>query len=165
MTTVRWRPFSDLYLYHVPRQPVYGFLRSDTHPLGKAPWLVIGALLIWRSSPSFTARLPRGESLCLCRAVLHPDGHADSVINANYGALFPELFRTDSSRASTNHAPGIPTGGHDHQHCPHAHGDQRHRPRRGHRLRHLGGVILYMSLTSREVRLRSTRTSPGCGTA
>ena len=29
-------------------------------------------------------------------------GTLDSVINANYGALFPELFRTDASRASTN---------------------------------------------------------------
>jgi GPH family glycoside/pentoside/hexuronide:cation symporter len=29
-------------------------------------------------------------------------GTLDSVINANYGALFPELFRDDASRASTN---------------------------------------------------------------
>jgi GPH family glycoside/pentoside/hexuronide:cation symporter len=29
-------------------------------------------------------------------------GTLDSVINANYGALFPELFRTDATRASTN---------------------------------------------------------------
>jgi GPH family glycoside/pentoside/hexuronide:cation symporter len=29
-------------------------------------------------------------------------GTLDSVINANYAALFPELFRTDASRASTN---------------------------------------------------------------
>jgi GPH family glycoside/pentoside/hexuronide:cation symporter len=29
-------------------------------------------------------------------------GTLDSVINANYGALFPELFRTDASRAATN---------------------------------------------------------------
>jgi glycoside/pentoside/hexuronide:cation symporter, GPH family len=29
-------------------------------------------------------------------------GTLDSVINANYGALFPELFKTDASRASTN---------------------------------------------------------------
>jgi GPH family glycoside/pentoside/hexuronide:cation symporter len=29
-------------------------------------------------------------------------GTLDSVINANYGALFPELFRTDESRAKTN---------------------------------------------------------------
>jgi GPH family glycoside/pentoside/hexuronide:cation symporter len=29
-------------------------------------------------------------------------GTLDSVINANYGALFPEMFTTDASRASTN---------------------------------------------------------------
>ncbi len=29
-------------------------------------------------------------------------GTIDSVINANYGALFPELFRSDASRAATN---------------------------------------------------------------
>jgi len=29
-------------------------------------------------------------------------GTLDSVINANYGALFPELFRTDAIRAATN---------------------------------------------------------------
>jgi GPH family glycoside/pentoside/hexuronide:cation symporter len=29
-------------------------------------------------------------------------GTLDSVINANYAALFPEMFTTDASRAKTN---------------------------------------------------------------
>ncbi len=82
-------------------------------------------------------------------------GTLDSVINANYGALFPELFRTDASRASTNAlrqafqlvamiisialTPMV-TGAIGYQMTAIVYGI-------------LGGVvILYMSLTSSEVR-------------
>jgi glycoside/pentoside/hexuronide:cation symporter, GPH family len=87
--------------------PVYGFLsdRTRTRWGRRRPWLVIGTPLLvltfiaFYSTPSALA----GNSLfvyCLLFYVLA--GTLDSVINANYGALFPELFRTEASRANTN---------------------------------------------------------------
>jgi GPH family glycoside/pentoside/hexuronide:cation symporter len=51
------------------------------------------------STPDFLA----GNSLfAYCMLFYILTGTLDSVINANYAALFPELFRTDASRANTN---------------------------------------------------------------
>jgi len=87
--------------------PVYGFLsdRTRTRWGRRRPWLVIGTPLLiltfiaFYSTPEFVA----GKSLFAYAMLFYIlAGTLDSVINANYGALFPELFRTDASRASTN---------------------------------------------------------------
>ena len=87
--------------------PVYGFLsdRTRTRWGRRRPWLVIGTPLLvltfiaFYSTPAFLA----GEALFAYAMLFYIlAGTLDSVINANYGALFPELFRTDASRASTN---------------------------------------------------------------
>jgi GPH family glycoside/pentoside/hexuronide:cation symporter len=87
--------------------PVYGFLsdRTRTRWGRRRPWLVIGTPLLvltfiaFYSVPDFLA----GNSLfAYCMLFYILAGTLDSVINANYAALFPELFRDDASRATTN---------------------------------------------------------------
>jgi len=87
--------------------PVYGILsdRTRTRWGRRRPWLVIGTPLLilgfiaFYNIPSFLA----GNSVvAYCMLFYILTGTLDSVINANYGALFPELFRSDASRASTN---------------------------------------------------------------
>jgi len=87
--------------------PIYGFLsdRTRTRWGRRRPWLTIGTPLLvlcfiaFYSPPEFLA----GNSLfAYCMLFYILTGTLDSVINANYGALFPELFRSDASRASTN---------------------------------------------------------------
>lgn len=87
--------------------PLYGFLSDRTRSRWgrRRPWLVIGTPLLilcfiaFYSPPAFLS----GDSLFAYALLFYIlAGTLDSVINANYGALFPELFRTDSSRATTN---------------------------------------------------------------
>ena len=87
--------------------PVYGFLsdRTRTRWGRRRPWLTIGTPLLilcfiaFYSPPAFLA----GNSLvAYCMLFYMLTGTLDSVINANYGALFPELFRDDSGRANAN---------------------------------------------------------------
>jgi GPH family glycoside/pentoside/hexuronide:cation symporter len=87
--------------------PVYGFLSDRTRSRWgrRRPWLVIGApmlilaFIIFYNPPAFLA----GQSLvAYCMFFYMLTGTLDSVINANYGALFPELFKTDGERAKTN---------------------------------------------------------------
>ena len=87
--------------------PVYGFLSDRTRSRWgrRRPWLVIGTPLLvltfiaFYSTPAFLS----GTALLAYAMLFYIlAGTLDSVINANYGALFPELFRTDASRAATN---------------------------------------------------------------
>src|SRR5574338_816570 len=88
--------------------PIYGFLsdRTRTRWGRRKPWLVIATPLLvlcfiaFYSTPANLA----GSNMLFGYAMLFfiLTGTLDSVINANYGALFPELFRTDASRAATN---------------------------------------------------------------
>ncbi|HAF49170.1 MAG TPA: MFS transporter [Anaerolineaceae bacterium] len=87
--------------------PVYGFLsdRTRTKWGRRRPWLIIGTpllvlgLIAFYSPPEFLA----GQSLLAYAMLFYIlTGTLDSVINANYGALFPELFTDDASRAKTN---------------------------------------------------------------
>ncbi len=87
--------------------PIYGFLsdRTRTRWGRRRPWLTIGTpllvlcFIIFYSPMEFLS----GNSLfAYCMLFYILTGTLDSVINANYGALFPELFRTDASRAATN---------------------------------------------------------------
>jgi GPH family glycoside/pentoside/hexuronide:cation symporter len=87
--------------------PIYGFLsdRTRTRWGRRRPWLVIGTPLLvltfvaFYSPPAFL----EGNSLFVYALLFYVlAGTLDSVINANYAALFPELFRTDATRAATN---------------------------------------------------------------
>ncbi len=86
--------------------PIYGFLsdRTRTRWGRRRPWLVIGTPLLILSFVAFYAPPAlTGDGLFAYALLTYVmAGTLDSVINANYGALFPELFRTDASRASTN---------------------------------------------------------------
>ncbi len=86
---------------------IYGFLsdRTRTRWGRRRPWLVIGApllalgLIVFYNTPAFLS----GNSLFAYVMLFYIlTGTLDSLINANYGALFPELFRTNTSRANTN---------------------------------------------------------------
>ena len=87
--------------------PVYGFLSDQTRSRWgrRRPWLVIGTPLLilcfiaFYSTPAFLA----GNALfAYCMLFYILTGTLDSVINANYAALFPELFPDDTSRANAN---------------------------------------------------------------
>ena len=86
---------------------VYGFLsdRTRTRWGRRRPWLVVATpllaicLILFYSTPAGLA----GRSLFAWAMLFYIlTGTLDSVILANYGALFPELFRTNESRAATN---------------------------------------------------------------
>jgi len=87
--------------------PIYGFLsdRTRTKWGRRRPWLVIGTPLLILGLVAFysTPKFLSGNSLLAYAMLLYIfTGTLDSVINANYGALFPELFKDDASRAKTN---------------------------------------------------------------
>lgn len=87
--------------------PVYGFLSDSTRtPWGRRrPWLMIGAPLLAVSFIMFfsvPAGLGEGSVFWYALITYMLTGTLDSLINSNYGALFPELFKTDKERAHTN---------------------------------------------------------------
>lgn len=87
--------------------PIYGILsdRTRTRWGRRRPWLVIAAPLLALCLIAFFSLPPgtQGQEMFLYALLLYIlTGTIDSVINANYGALFPELFRSDASRAATN---------------------------------------------------------------
>jgi GPH family glycoside/pentoside/hexuronide:cation symporter len=108
MTTVQFSLMLLIYTFiDALDNPVYGFLSDRTRSRWgrRRPWLVIGTPLLvlgfiaFYSPPAFLA----GNSLVVyCMLFYMLTGTLDSVINANYAALFPELFRGDASRANTN---------------------------------------------------------------
>jgi GPH family glycoside/pentoside/hexuronide:cation symporter len=108
MTTIQMSLMLLIYTFiDAIDNPVYGFLsdRTRTRWGRRRPWLTIGTpllvlgLIAFFSTPAFLA----GKALfAYCMLFYILTGTLDSVINANYGALFPELFRDDSSRAGTN---------------------------------------------------------------
>jgi GPH family glycoside/pentoside/hexuronide:cation symporter len=108
LKTTQWALVLFIYTFiDVIDNPVYGFLsdRTRTKWGRRRPWLVIGTpllilgLIAFFSTPAFLA----GNSLLAYAMLFYIfTGTLDSVINANYGALFPELFRTDASRAKAN---------------------------------------------------------------
>lgn len=87
--------------------PVYGFLsdRTRTKWGRRRPWLIIGAPLLVLSFILFfnpPAALAKGSAFSYILLTYMMTGTLDSLINANYGALFPELFPSEESRAKTN---------------------------------------------------------------
>lgn len=87
--------------------PIYGYLsdRTRTRWGRRRPWLVVGAPLLGLGLVAFynpPAALA-GRSLFIYFLITYIfTGTVDSLVNANYGALFPELFQDDAVRAKTN---------------------------------------------------------------
>jgi GPH family glycoside/pentoside/hexuronide:cation symporter len=86
---------------------VYGYLsdRTRTRWGRRRPWLVIGTPLLVLGLIAFfntPGGLAGNGLLAYCMLFYILTGTLDSVINANYGALFPELFPDDAGRAVTN---------------------------------------------------------------
>lgn len=87
--------------------PVYGFLsdRTRTKWGRRRPWLIIGtpllvlAFILFYTPPAFASSRNMFIYVLLMYTLT---GTLDSLINANYGALFPELFRDDVKRAKAN---------------------------------------------------------------
>ena len=108
VTTQQWAAMLLIYtIIDALDNPIYGFLSDRTRSRWgrRRPWLAIGTPLLilsfiaFYNAPDFLA----GNSIFAYGMLFYIlAGTLDSVINANYGALFPELFREDSSRAKTN---------------------------------------------------------------
>jgi GPH family glycoside/pentoside/hexuronide:cation symporter len=108
VTTTQWAAMMLIYAFiDALDNPVYGFLsdRTRTRWGRRRPWLVIGTpllilgLIAFYNTPAFLA----GDTVfAYCMLFYIFTGTLDSVINASYAALFPELFRSDASRANTN---------------------------------------------------------------
>ncbi len=108
VTTKQWAAMLLIYTFiDAIDNPVYGFLSDRTRSRWgrRRPWLTIGTPLLilcfvaFYNIPAFLS----GNSVFAYGMLFYIlTGTLDSVINANYAALFPELFRSDSSRAKTN---------------------------------------------------------------
>ncbi len=87
--------------------PIYGILSDNTRTRfgRRKPWLVIGVPLFTLFFILFFAP-PAGigkDGLFAWALIFYIiTGTVDSLINANYGALFPELFPEEEKRARTN---------------------------------------------------------------
>ena len=89
--------------------PVYGLLsdRTRTKWGRRRPWLLIGAPLLvlfftlFFCPPAFIQN-ETGMLFIYMLLMYILTGTLDSLVNANYGALFPELFKKDEERAKTN---------------------------------------------------------------
>lgn len=86
--------------------PIYGYLSDRTRtPWGRRrPWLLAGtpllalAFILFYSPPVFDSQ----KSMFIYVLLMYSlTGTLDSLINANYGALFPELFKGNSMRSKT----------------------------------------------------------------
>lgn len=108
VTTKQWAAMMFIYAFiDALDNPIYGFLsdRTRTRWGRRRPWLVIGTPLLILAFVAFynmPAFLSGNSIFAYCMLFYVLTGTLDSVINANYGALFPELFRDDASRAKTN---------------------------------------------------------------
>ena len=108
VTTQQWAMMMLIYAFiDALDNPVYGFLsdRTRTRWGRRRPWLTIGTPLLivcfiaFYNLPAF---LEGDAVFAYCMLFYVLTGTLDSIIMANYAALFPELFPTDTSRARTN---------------------------------------------------------------
>ena len=89
--------------------PVYGFLsdRTRTKWGRRRPWLLIGTpllvlfFILFYNVPSFI-QSEKGMLFIYMLLMYVLTGTLDSLVNANYGSLFVELFKKDADRAKTN---------------------------------------------------------------
>lgn len=86
--------------------PVYGYLsdRTRTKWGRRKPWLLLGAPALALAFIAFFSPPNIQEPGIFIYALLLYclTGTLDSLINANYGALFPELFAKEAERSKTN---------------------------------------------------------------
>lgn len=86
--------------------PIYGILSDNTRTkIGRRkPWLLVSAPLFALCFIFFYSPPDLGRNGMFAWALIFyfVAGTLDSMINANYGALFPELFPDDKIRAKTN---------------------------------------------------------------
>ncbi|HOC22181.1 MAG TPA: MFS transporter [Anaerolineae bacterium] len=108
VTAQQWAMMLFIYTFiDALDNPIYGYLsdRTRTRWGRRRPWLAIGTPLLVLTFIAFY-NLPdflSGNSIFAYAMLFYIlTGTLDSVINANYGALFPELFRDDATRAKTN---------------------------------------------------------------
>jgi GPH family glycoside/pentoside/hexuronide:cation symporter len=108
VTTQQWAAMLLIYTFiDALDNPVYGFLSDRTRSRWgrRRPWLTIGTPLLILCFVAFyniPAFLSSNSVFAYGMLFYILTGTLDSVINANYAALFPELFRDDASRAKTN---------------------------------------------------------------
>ena len=108
VTTAQWATIMLIYTFiDAADNLVYGYLSDRTRSKWgrRRPWLVIGTpLLVLGLILFFTPPAGLEANALYIYAMLFYifTGTLDSVINANYGALFPELFTTDATRAKAN---------------------------------------------------------------
>jgi GPH family glycoside/pentoside/hexuronide:cation symporter len=108
VTTTQWATMMLIYAFiDALDNPVYGFLSDRTRSRWgrRRPWLTIGTPLLILCFVAFynlPAFLEGDAIFAYCMLFYILTGTLDSVINANYAALFPELFPTDDTRARTN---------------------------------------------------------------
>jgi GPH family glycoside/pentoside/hexuronide:cation symporter len=108
VTTTQWGSMMLIYAFiDALDNPVYGFLsdRTRTRWGRRRPWLTIGTPLLILCFVAFynlPAFLAGNAVFAYCMLFYILTGTLDSVINANYAALFPELFPNDTLRAKTN---------------------------------------------------------------
>ncbi|MBR2078620.1 MAG: MFS transporter [Clostridia bacterium] len=89
--------------------PVYGFLSDNTRTKWgrRRPWLLIGTpllvlfFILFYNVPTFV-QSDKGMLFIYMLLMYILTGTLDSLVNANYGSLFIELFRKDEDRAKTN---------------------------------------------------------------
>lgn len=108
VTARQWGLIMLIYAFiDAADNPIYGILsdRTRTRWGRRRPWLVIGTpllvlcLVLFFSPPAW---LSANQLFIYAMLFYILTGTLDSVINANYGALFPELFKTDQSRGKAN---------------------------------------------------------------
>jgi glycoside/pentoside/hexuronide:cation symporter, GPH family len=108
LKTTQWAMILLIYTFiDALDNPIYGFLSDRTRSKWgrRRPWLVIGTPLLVLGLIAFfnTPALLSGQALYAYAMLFYIlTGTLDSVINANYGALFPEIFPDDASRAKAN---------------------------------------------------------------
>jgi len=108
VTAAQWGLIMLIYAFiDAADNPIYGYLsdRTRTRWGRRRPWLVIGTPLLVLCLVLFfspAAWLNANQLFIYAMLFYILTGTLDSVINANYGALFPELFKTDLSRAKAN---------------------------------------------------------------
>ncbi len=107
LTTVQWATVMGVYsIIDAIDNPLWGFLSDSTRTRfgRRKPWLVlvtpilIACLILFFSPPS----MPNRSLFIYAMVFFFLTGTLDAMINSNYGALFPELFKEDASRAKAN---------------------------------------------------------------
>ncbi len=108
VTTTQWGLMMLIYAFiDALDNPIYGFLsdRTRTRWGRRRPWLTIGTpllILCFAAFYNLPAFLAGKAVFAYCMLFYVLTGTLDSIINANYAALFPELFPNDAVRAKTN---------------------------------------------------------------